>query len=213
MLSNLAQACSCTVCFDVVDGNIWGCIDGHIMCQPCKETWNRPCPTCRQGVDMRMRPMETIRDLLPAVCACGDTLPSRDALKEHQAGCPSVLRSCPCAKECPRLPFERLTDHIATRHPDIAIVIAPRICRWCFDIANDGPSMWVFLLGSGVFFWIEGSLLTVRVACKVAPFVISLKSAGASVVYESGLGASPSSTLPVLSTGEDTYTVEVRELK
>jgi hypothetical protein len=213
MLSDLAQACSCTVCFEVVDGTIWGCIDGHIMCQPCKEKWNKPCPTCRKSVETRMRPMEAIRDLLPAVCACGDMYSSRVALKEHQEGCPAVPRPCPCGQECPYLPFERLTDHVASRHSDVAIVIASLSDSWSFNILHDSPSMWVFLRGFGVFFWIEGAQLAVRVACEVVPFAISLRSACASLVFECGLGASPSSKLPVLSTGEDTYTVEVHALK
>jgi len=67
----LLQLGECPVCFEQIMGNVWMCLDSHVMCEMCKEEvmkGDKKCPECRMDLletkMVRNRQMEKIRDLL-----------------------------------------------------------------------------------------------------------------------------------------------------
>jgi hypothetical protein len=63
---SIAKMIECTVCFDAINGPIYQCSEGHLLCSLCWGRLNRPdagCPTC-SGVlgNIRCRFAESVRD-------------------------------------------------------------------------------------------------------------------------------------------------------
>ena len=91
--------CHCPVCFEVPRpgaGPIYGCRNGHLLCQSCIEKIKK-CPTCREK-DIRCRNLfaehyiETHFRDVPFKCkfdGCSMILPMTDnQLTEHEQYCP-----------------------------------------------------------------------------------------------------------------------------
>ena len=82
----IAKMLECTVCFDSINGPIYQCSEGHLLCSLCWGRMNRPdagCPTC-SGVlgNIRCRFAESIRDA--CLCSCEAASPSGKAGGERK---------------------------------------------------------------------------------------------------------------------------------
>ena len=46
---------TCTVCYDAPDGQIYQCVEGHLVCESCdKQLPRRECPTCKDVANFEL---------------------------------------------------------------------------------------------------------------------------------------------------------------
>lgn len=61
-MSNIKELCSCSICFNLIDDQIYQCEHGHICCKICINNINH-CGTCRtNNYKIRNLVLETLRD-------------------------------------------------------------------------------------------------------------------------------------------------------
>lgn len=118
-----SDAFQCSVCLQLPEAEIWSCKNGHILCDPCRRSWAKPCPTCSDGmVNTRNRGLEQVRDVSEVVCQCSARVAARD-LPAHIRGCVHAPVQCPVLQTCLPFMLDSLLDHMRRVHADVQLVV------------------------------------------------------------------------------------------
>lgn len=128
LASELVSVFECPVCLDPVMPPIAQCVNGHLLCFPCRNKITA-CPLCRGRIsNVRALAMEKVADKLPYPCKYSDhgctAQPILLEKQDHEKTCD--FRPCPCvctadACEWTGLPRDMVT-HIRGAHESLPIV-------------------------------------------------------------------------------------------
>lgn len=128
LASELVSVFECPVCLDPVMPPIAQCVNGHLLCFPCRNKITA-CPLCRGGISsVRALAMEKVTERLPYPCKYSDhgctAQPILLEKRDHEKTCD--FRSCPCvftAEACKwtGLP-KNMMAHIREAHQSLSIV-------------------------------------------------------------------------------------------
>ncbi|XP_065287904.1 E3 ubiquitin-protein ligase SIAH1-like [Dermacentor albipictus] len=128
LASELASVFECPVCLDPVMPPIAQCMNGHLLCFPCRNKITK-CPLCRGQISsVRAWAMEKVADKLPYPCKYSDHGCTAEPIllekQDHEETCD--YRPCPClftAKDCKWTgTAKHMMPHIREAHPNLSIV-------------------------------------------------------------------------------------------
>ncbi|XP_065287976.1 E3 ubiquitin-protein ligase SIAH1-like [Dermacentor albipictus] len=128
LASELASVFECPVCLDPVMPPIAQCMNGHLLCSPCRNKIIK-CPLCKEKISsVRASAMEKVAEKLPYPCKYSNhgctALPILLDKQDHEKTCD--YRPSPClfmAKDCKWTgPVKDMTPHIREAHRSLPIV-------------------------------------------------------------------------------------------
>lgn len=132
LTSALVSAFECPVCLDPVMPPIAQCINGHLLCFPCRKKVSM-CPLCREHIsNVRALAMEKVAEKLPYPCNYSDYgCPAKPILKDkpdHEKTC--EFRPCACvftAEACKWTgPPRDMLAHIREAHKNLTTMLGEK---------------------------------------------------------------------------------------
>ncbi|XP_054931227.1 E3 ubiquitin-protein ligase Siah2-like [Dermacentor andersoni] len=128
LASELVSVFECPMCLDPIKPPIAQCMNGHLLCFPCRKKITN-CPLCRERISsVRAWAMEKVAEKLPYLCkysnhGCTAQPILRDK-QDHEKTCD--YRPCPClftAKDCKWTGASKdMMPHIHEAHRSLPIV-------------------------------------------------------------------------------------------
>jgi hypothetical protein len=111
-------AFDCTICFEFMDKEIWGCGNGHLWCGKCDPNLkaDRGCPSCTDKVKTRQRVLESLAATMLPKCPnkCGF---AGSDMKAHEPKCPKYPFIClSCKAKYPQDDIKGYVEHQRTKH-------------------------------------------------------------------------------------------------
>ncbi|KAL1429252.1 hypothetical protein MTO96_016467 [Rhipicephalus appendiculatus] len=127
LTSALTSVFECPVCLDPVMPPIAQCVNGHLLCFPCRNNVD-VCPLCRQSIsNVRALAMEKVAEKLPYPCKYSDygctTMPILLDKPDHEKTCEFRPCACVCPAEVCKWtgPPKDMLAHIREVHKNLPV--------------------------------------------------------------------------------------------
>ncbi len=183
-------AFDCSICFEFMDKEIWGCGNGHLWCGKCDPNLkaDRGCPSCANKVKTRQRLLEGLAATMLPKCPnkCGF---AGSDLKAHEPKCPKYPFIClSCKAKYPQddvkgyMEHQRV-EHLAYIQTDFKGSLTPAAGYNLARVVDFGPMRrdmsWrttrlYITSGGGIFVKIIAERASVESLCTIRVFVCTL---------------------------------------